>query len=66
MIVFEMPIILVLLDVFLFQVEHSPLFLHEKLLTERASLIQIKPHRLLKNEDHIRFFYDNQINISLS
>jgi auxin responsive GH3 gene family len=41
-------------------------FLHEKLLTERASLIQIKPHRLLKNEDHIRFFYDNQINISLS
>ena len=36
-------------------------FLHEKLLIDRVSPIQLKPHRLLKNEQHIQFFYDNQI-----
>jgi hypothetical protein len=37
------------------------IFLHKKLVTDRVSAVQIKPHRLLKNEEHIQFFYDNQI-----
>ncbi len=37
------------------------IFLNKKLVTDRVSAVQIKPHRLLKNEQHIRFFYDNQI-----
>jgi hypothetical protein len=37
------------------------IFLNKKLVTDRVSAIQIKPHRLLKNEEHIRFFYDNRI-----
>ncbi|CAF1329479.1 unnamed protein product [Rotaria sordida] len=36
------------------------------LMTDRTSPVQIKPRRILKNEDHIRFFYDNQIDISSS
>jgi auxin responsive GH3 family protein len=36
-------------------------FLHEKLLTNQVSPTQVKPHRLLKNVEHIQFFYDNQI-----
>ena len=36
-------------------------FLHEKLVTGNVSPIQVKPHRLLKNENHIQFFYGNQI-----
>ena len=36
-------------------------FLNKILVTDRVSPIQVKPHRLLKNEQHIKFFYDNQI-----
>lgn len=38
------------------------IFLHKILITSHVSAVQIKPHRLLKNEEHIRFFYDNQLN----
>ncbi|CAF1002365.1 unnamed protein product [Rotaria sordida] len=41
-------------------------FLRKFLWTSRSSPTQIKPHRILKNEEHIRFFYDNQIDTSLS
>ncbi|CAF3920130.1 unnamed protein product [Rotaria sordida] len=41
-------------------------FLADILVTDRVSPTQIKPHRLLKNENHIQFFYANQINISSS
>jgi len=37
------------------------IFLNEKLVTQSVSALQIKPHRLLKNDQHIQFFYDNQI-----
>ena len=36
-------------------------FLNKILVTDDVSPIQVKPHRLLKNEEHIKFFYDNQI-----
>lgn len=36
-------------------------FINKKLVTDSVNPIQIKPHRLLKNEQHIQFFYDNQI-----
>ncbi|CAF1125396.1 unnamed protein product [Rotaria magnacalcarata] len=36
-------------------------FLHDKLTNDRVSPLQIKPHRMLKNEQHVQFFYDNQI-----
>ncbi|CAF4468096.1 unnamed protein product [Rotaria socialis] len=36
-------------------------FLHDKLINDRVSPVQIKPHRMLTNEQHIQFFYDNQI-----
>ncbi|CAF4413332.1 unnamed protein product [Rotaria sp. Silwood2] len=39
-------------------------FVAKFLMTDRTSPVQIKPHRILKTEDHIRFFYDNQIDIS--
>jgi hypothetical protein len=41
-------------------------FRQKKLMTDQISPLQIKAHRLLKNEHHIRFFYDNQIDISSS
>ncbi|CAF2676921.1 unnamed protein product [Rotaria sp. Silwood2] len=41
-------------------------FMRKILLTERVSPTQVKPHRLLKNEHHIQFFYDNQIDTSAS
>jgi hypothetical protein len=41
-------------------------FLRKVLLTDRVSPLQLKPHRLLKNEHHIQFFYDNQIGTSSS
>ncbi|CAF1470086.1 unnamed protein product, partial [Adineta ricciae] len=34
-------------------------FIHEKLLTAHASPIQVKPHRLLKTEQHIQYFHAN-------
>ncbi|CAF3224291.1 unnamed protein product [Rotaria sp. Silwood2] len=37
------------------------MFLHKILVTDRVSPMQVKPHRLLKNKEHIQFFYDNQI-----
>lgn len=37
------------------------IFLNKKFVTQSVGAIQIKPHRLLKNEQHIQFFYDNQI-----
>ncbi|CAF3095582.1 unnamed protein product [Rotaria sp. Silwood2] len=39
-------------------------FLTNVLVTDWVSPTQIKPHRLLKNENHIQYFYANQINIS--
>ncbi|CAF1599989.1 unnamed protein product [Rotaria sp. Silwood1] len=39
-------------------------FLRKFLWTDRASPLQIKPQRRLRNEEHIRFFYDNQIDTS--
>ena len=36
-------------------------FLSKILITERVSPVQIKPHRLLKYEDHIQFFYNHRI-----
>ncbi|CAF5018972.1 unnamed protein product, partial [Rotaria sp. Silwood1] len=39
-------------------------FLQKELLTGRVNLIQIKPYRLLKNEHHVQFFYDNKIDTS--
>jgi hypothetical protein len=41
-------------------------FLNKELVTDRVSRIQIKPHRLLKNEHNIKFFYDHQISHSCS
>jgi hypothetical protein len=41
-------------------------FLHKELVTDRVNPLQIKPHRLLKNEHHIQFFYNNQINHTFS
>ncbi|CAF3938624.1 unnamed protein product, partial [Rotaria sp. Silwood1] len=41
-------------------------FLTDVLVTDRVSPTQIKPHRLLKNENHIQYFYANQINTSSS
>lgn len=40
------------------------IFVEKKLATAKVSPIQIKQHRLLKCDDHIQFFYDNQINTS--
>ena len=31
-------------------------------MTQGVGPLQVKPHRLLKDDDHIRFFYDNKIN----
>ncbi|CAF1519674.1 unnamed protein product [Rotaria magnacalcarata] len=42
------------------------IFLRKFLWTNRSSPVQIKPHRLLKNEEHIRYFYDHKIDTSLS
>ncbi|CAF0948767.1 unnamed protein product [Rotaria sordida] len=39
-------------------------FLRKKLLTGHLDLTQVKPPRLLKNEHHIQFFYDNRIDTS--
>ena len=36
-------------------------FLNKELVHDQVGPIQIKPHRLLKNEDHVRFFYEHQI-----
>ncbi|UJR11371.1 hypothetical protein I4U23_015551 [Adineta vaga] len=36
-------------------------FLHEKLLTDHISPIQVKPHRLLKNEQHIQYFHEHRL-----
>jgi hypothetical protein len=33
-------------------------------ITDGVAPLQVKPHRLLKDKDHIRFFYDNQIDTS--
>ncbi|CAF0890364.1 unnamed protein product [Rotaria sordida] len=41
-------------------------FMSKFLQTDRVSPVQVKPHRKLRNEDHIRFFYDSQIDTSLS
>jgi hypothetical protein len=41
-------------------------FLVKELVTDRVNPVQIKPHRLLKNEQNIQFFYKNQINRSFS
>ena len=41
-------------------------FIHEILLTDLASPLQIKPHRLLKHEQHIQFFHDHQLYTSSS
>jgi hypothetical protein len=32
-------------------------------VTEGVGPLQVKPHRLLKDDDHIQFFYDNRIDI---
>lgn len=40
-------------------------FLRSFLWANRSSPVQIKPHRMLKKEEHIQFFYDNQIDTSL-
>lgn len=42
------------------------IFLHKELVTDQVNPVQIKPHRLLKNEQHIQFFYNNRINHSFS
>ncbi|CAF3873274.1 unnamed protein product [Rotaria sp. Silwood1] len=39
-------------------------FLRNELLTGHVDLTQIKPRRLLKDEHHIQFFYDNKIDTS--
>ncbi|CAF5153217.1 unnamed protein product [Rotaria sp. Silwood1] len=39
-------------------------FLRKELLTGHVDLTQIKPRRLLKNEHHIQFFYDNKFDAS--
>lgn len=36
-------------------------FRRKILVSEHVSPTQAKPHRLLKNEHHIQFFYDNQV-----
>lgn len=36
-------------------------FLHQILLNERSSPIQIKPHRLLRKDEHIRYFYSQDL-----
>ncbi|CAF3233505.1 unnamed protein product [Rotaria sp. Silwood2] len=41
-------------------------YLTNVLLTDRVSPLQVKPHRLLKDNIHIRFFYDNQIDTESS
>jgi len=41
-------------------------FFKKVLVTDRVSPIQIKPRRLLHNEQHIQFFYDHQITTSTS
>lgn len=41
-------------------------FLHKELVTDRVNPVQIKPHRLLKNEKHIQFFHSNCIDHFLS
>ncbi|CAF1383476.1 unnamed protein product, partial [Adineta ricciae] len=39
-------------------------FRNKKLITDQLTPLQIKPHRLLKNEEHIEFFYQNQMKTS--
>lgn len=41
-------------------------FMRQVLSTSSVSPTQFKPHRLLKNEHDIKFFYDNLINMSSS
>ena len=41
-------------------------FLCEKLMTDRVSPIQVKPHRLLKSENHVQYFYDRRIHNTYS
>ncbi|CAF1005500.1 unnamed protein product [Adineta ricciae] len=36
-------------------------FLNKELVTDQVSPVQIKPRRFLRNEQHIRFFYEHQI-----
>ncbi|CAF3691145.1 unnamed protein product [Rotaria sp. Silwood1] len=41
------------------------IFLNKILVTTNISPTQVKPHRLLKNTQHIQFFYDNKIDAAL-
>jgi hypothetical protein len=36
-------------------------FLRKELITDQVNPLQVKPHRLLKNQQHIQFFYDHRI-----
>jgi hypothetical protein len=36
-------------------------FLNKELINDRVTPMQIKPHRLLRNEHHIQFFYNRRI-----
>ncbi|CAF3645735.1 unnamed protein product [Rotaria sp. Silwood1] len=37
------------------------IFLNKILVNTHVSIVQIVPHRVLKNEEHIQFFYDSRI-----
>ncbi|CAF2729164.1 unnamed protein product [Rotaria sp. Silwood2] len=54
------------LDCILVRTRTFSTFLQKFLWNDRVNPLQVKPHRILKNEDHIQFFFDHQVDISLS